>query len=343
VDELKAAFFTVSDAGYFLGTAAMVTSLRRSGAQEEIVVLDAGLREEQVAALRKTCHVVPLDSAHAGAANATYYKLLAPLTVADERDIDVVVLIDGDMIVTHSLADLLDVARGGSLVAYADPNRGRWCPEWQEIFGLDRAPRRQTYVNAGFVAFSRRAFPELLPRWQAACDRIADHPTMAEGARGPTEAGDQDALNAVLMSHYPSGVLHVRPPDESPQGHDLVGGARFARPRIVDRATLACEYRGTDVRILHSSGNNGLPKPWKSWRGMGRNAYTELLVDMLATPGPGVEVLPAAVPWWLRRGDRASTARTIVDAVVLGRALARRLPKAAWRRVRALSLRAAPA
>lgn len=330
----KAAYFTVSDARYFPGTAALVSSLRLTGHQDEIVVLDAGLRDDQRALLASTCRIAPLASTDSGAANPTYYKLLAPLALTAAGDVDVVVLIDGDMIVTEDLSAILDAARSGKIVAYPDPGWDRWFREWTEVFDLPSEPRRQTYVNAGLVAFSHSAFPGLLSRWQEACASIADHPTVAEGAAGPTAAADQDALNAILMSTYPLDVLELRSVDEAPQGNHLLAGEQFSRPQIVDRATLACRYRGTVTRILHASGN---PKPWKSWRGMARTAYTELFVDLLSRGDAAIVVDRAEIPWWLRPGRVPAAIRAAGAGVLLARSLGRRLPAAVERRVRRLA------
>ncbi len=41
----------------------------------------------------------------------------------------------------------------------------RWFPEWERLFKLPYRPRRQPYINAGFLDFSVESWPHLLPRW----------------------------------------------------------------------------------------------------------------------------------------------------------------------------------
>jgi hypothetical protein len=310
--DARGAYFTVSDERYFLGAIALVESLRRTGNKEPIVVLDAGLRADQRAVLADTCRIVPLPDMRS-AANAAYYKLVAPSIAAD--DVDVVVLVDSDMLITASLAPVIRSAAAGRVVCYPDPESARWFADWESIFGLDHAPRKQTYVNSGFVAFSRSRHPELLRAWAEACRSIASHPTVAEGAIGPTAQADQDALNALLMGSYPADVVDLRPADEAPQANDLAAGVDIA-----DARSLACLYRGTSTVLLHAAGN---PKPWRSWRGMRRTAYSVLLVEVLGDLLTRVPADALRLPWWLRPGALVDSARLVLHVLIAGRNRAR--------------------
>lgn len=41
----------------------------------------------------------------------------------------------------------------------------RWFPEWERLLKLPYRPRRQPYIDAGFLDFSVESSPHLLPRW----------------------------------------------------------------------------------------------------------------------------------------------------------------------------------
>jgi hypothetical protein len=199
--------------------------------------------------------------------------------------------------VTSPLDDLIDRAVAGQVAAFPDPESDRWYGEWQGIFGLTSAPRKEdTYVCAGVVVFSPARLPELIAQWWARCQLIADHPTVAEGAVGPTAQADQDALNAILMSEYPAGTTHYEDIDRFPAASELA----YIRGTvtITDRAKLTCTFRGKPCIALHAS---GAPKPWLTHRGIRRNAYVVLQSDMLTRPGLAVTVPEGDVPFWLAK------------------------------------------
>jgi len=147
-------FFTLSDARYFLGTVALINSIRITGHPEPVVVLDCGLTDAQRTLIDAECTIVPLP-ADARAAFASSFKAIAPLQHAD----DVVVLVDSDMVITRNVEELIAQATEGKFVAYPDPDVHRFFAEWEQIFQLPRAPRPAPYVNAGFMVFSTRRYP----------------------------------------------------------------------------------------------------------------------------------------------------------------------------------------
>jgi hypothetical protein len=214
------------------------------------------------------------------------------------------VVIDCDMIVTRSLVPLLERARSGQICAFADPESERWYAEWQQLFELPVSPRRQLYVNAGFFAFSTQRWPMLL-RWYAeACGRVRQMPTLYEGVRdGASAQGDQDALNAILMSRVPAGALSVLPNEEAPDGHALWRGW----VRVVDACTLVCRCREHDTWVVHSS---GIPKPWEGgdWFHVRNSAYVRLLKRLLWDPSSIASIPEAELPIWLRPGLAGSLA-----------------------------------
>lgn len=277
---------TVSDDRYFVGTVGMVNSVRLTGHAVEIVVLDNGFTSAQAALLAPECTLVRAEE-DPGIPFATYLKPVAPLAL----DGDVTVFIDSDIIVTSRLHDVIESAAQGKVVAYADPERDRWFAEWEQVFELPRAPRRDVYLCAALVAMSQRAHPEMLVRWWDACQRA--FAARSNGTGASVGQADQDALNAVLMGWYPEGTVEVRPGHEAPQAHELRIGVD-----VDDLRTLQCSYRGQPTLVLHCAGR---PKPWVPV-GARRTAYTTLLQRLLSGSDVPVRVPPDMVPLWLREG-----------------------------------------
>ena len=316
-------FFTICSESYFPGLVGLLNSLRLMGHQDRVVVADCGLAPQQRALLAPYCTLVELDSL--SIKNPTQYKpfpyLLGPQGT--------VVIIDSDMILTRNLDAVLAIAAQGKICVFPDGEKDRWFCEWPEIFGLSSSLRRQTYVCAGFVVFSTLHWPLLLERWWNACARILSSPTYQEGApEGPTAQGDQDALNALLMSEFPSDALFLLPNEEAASRWD------FPSVRLVDPKTLSCQHRGRASMLLHACLT---PKPWQR-TGVRRNAYFRLLRRSLTAPDVALRVPPGLLPVWLRQGPSAElTCHALslmnmanrYDGVLPGRvvALARHLKK----------------
>jgi hypothetical protein len=151
-------------------------------------------------------------------------------------------------------------------------------------------------VCAGFVVFSTLHWPLLLERWWTACTRILASPTYQEGAReSPTAQGDQDALNALLMSEFPSDALFLLPNEEVASRWD------FLRVHLADSKTLNCQHRGRTLMRLHA---RLTPKPWQR-AGVRQNVYFRLLRRLLTAPDVALSVPPGLLPVWLRQGPSA--------------------------------------
>lgn len=218
-------YYTISDARYFAGTVAALNSIRLTGNAGEFVVLDAGLTPSQRERLEPHA-TLPDLSLPTGVSPVFLRPAIRELAPSG-----VVVFLDSDVIVTTSLEPVIRLARGGQICGAPDLQQ-RFFPEWHEIFGLSREPRRQTYVNAGLVAFSVDRWPALLRRWWEASERIIalGPPKLFsldnESAAGhPFAYNDQDALNALLMSEVPEGALSFIDPGAAPH-----------RPRSEERA-----------------------------------------------------------------------------------------------------------
>jgi hypothetical protein len=245
------AFFTVCSSRYFPGLIALLNSLRLTGHSGPLFVLDVDLRPEQRMRLEGHCTLVRLDTEE-----GINPLLLKGYPEAIEVD-DVAVIIDNDVIVTGSLMPAVELAQAGQICVYADADDDRWFSEWQHLFSLSAPPRRQTYVNSGFIVFSTRHWPTLLGRWRELSEAIPTRATRAGGAEKGTPFwdGDQDALNALLMSEISAEAIHLLPRDEAPT---------HPRDRAVvtiqDERGLICTCRGTRTVMLHAAGD---PKPWQ--------------------------------------------------------------------------------
>ncbi len=273
---------------------ALVNSLRLQGRTDPITVLDLGLHEAQREALRTECDLV-VPPAH----SPRHPWLLEPQACM-LRDAETVVYVDADIIVSGSLDRVIDTARQGYICVYADVPSTRWFAEWEDIFTLALPPRRQPYINAGFLAFSSRAFPDLLARWFDCCDRLVNQPTYLDTGSldSPTALSSQDALNAILMSEVaPDRIAFLRAEAEA-QGPD-----QLARTRVVDVECLICHFDGLPTTLLHAWGS---PKPWEpaAAKGLRRSAYLQCMRRLLTADDVAVPLAPASLPVWLRPGAR---------------------------------------
>ena len=290
--------FTIGDSGYFLGVVALLNSLRLTGNTMPLAVLDLGLTPDQRRLLEPHCDLESRPR--------SCYPYLQKPEILQRASASVAVYLDSDIIVTGSLDDALREAASGQLVACADGLPDRWFAEWADEFALRAPLRREVYLSSGFVAFSPERMPELVSRWSALCVALGDR-KLGLDARGPDDPlwfGDQDALNAILMSEIPPGRVVRR----AEMAFDLPGRAET---RVVGVEALRCERRGTPVRFLHSIGH---PKPWQprarwDWR---PNAYTRCLPRTLVGPDLALRVPEAMVPSWLRDGRAAAGSRALM-------------------------------
>ncbi|GMU77843.1 MAG: hypothetical protein AMXMBFR46_06410 [Acidimicrobiia bacterium] len=282
--------FTVADDGYFLGTVALVNSLRITGNDLPVTVLDVGLRDWQRELLEAECEVTS-PAEDVGLPQVS--KAWAPA----RSDAEVVVLIDSDVIVTQPLHDVVACARAGFVHAYRDgPVADRWFVEWAEIFALRAPLRRQPYVNSGFLAFSPRHHPHLLARWTDACARLRGRPVLAETVPDdPVWLVDQDALNALLMSEWDASRLVQAPAPE------MVLTGEMPAARVVDRRRLVCRTPAGPARMLHAVGT---VKPWQPrarWE-YRSSVYTACLTRLLLADDVTIRVPAGAVPRRLHLG-----------------------------------------
>jgi len=302
----SATAFTLADSRFFIGVVALLNSLRLTGHDYELVVLDCGFTDEQRARLNRHATVVTLPSelATRTVLAKPFFRELAPV-------VGVALWLDADVLVTGPLEPIVETARNGHVCAYPVDRtdlRDRRFSEWTALFGLATDPRTQVYVNAGFFALGLPRHRTLLDRWWQTCETIPTRTVFAGDIQNPFWAGDQDALNALLMSEVPAADLLVLPESEAvfpPAAEDA---------RVLDRARLYCELDGQAVRLVHYS---WVPKPWEplAWRRTRRplsDVYRQLLPRVLFEPDVTLRLTPREVPPSLRPGLVGASGRATI-------------------------------
>jgi lipopolysaccharide biosynthesis glycosyltransferase len=234
--------------------------------------------------------------------------MVAPLA----HPTDVMVLIDADIIVTRPLTGLIDEARSGKIVAFAD-TIDRFDERWSELLGLGTL-RRQPYVNSGLLVAERQLGTRLLER-VSTCSEQVDVARSCIGNGSPDYPFyylDQDVLNALLAT-YAAEELELL-------DHRLAPFPPFVGVRVVDEAALRCSYEdGREPFALHHI----QCKPWISatrW-----NVYSHLLARLLLREDVALPLRRDEVPLRLRTGGIAWLEKRRSDALAALRAVRARL------------------
>jgi hypothetical protein len=278
----RAAFYCVADSRYFLGAVGMLNSLRLLGHTEPVYVLDCGLAPRQRELLAP--HVTIVEAP--GHSPPWLLKTVAPL----RHPAEVMVLIDADIVVTRSLAGLIERARQPCAIAVTD-NVDRFVGEWGELLGLGEL-RRQPYLSSGLVVLGNPVGGQVLSAMAELQDRVDFDRTYwrANDPEYPFLYGDQDVFNAILASR-------IEPEHVVALANRLAANPPFTGLRVIDEATLRCAYEdGTEPYVVH----HHTAKPWLERTHDG--AYSRLLRRLLDGPDVTVEVPKRQVPLRLRRG-----------------------------------------
>jgi hypothetical protein len=296
-------YYTTASAPFFPGAVALLNSLRLCGNDGELVVVDAGLTREQRRAL-----VAHADVVAAPAAVRENPSLAKPFPYVLGKS-GVAVVIDSDMIVTADLAPFLRTAAAGKICLFPDheSTRGRWFAEWERGLDLRARPRRQTYLNTGFVALDRGRWNDVLGRWWHGCELVSASGAASGTADTPFWARDQDVLNAILMSEVPADAVAALPAEAE------VYWDRLREVEVLDEARLTCHLAGAPVAILHYSYR---PKPWepRAWPRVTDDAFMRLLPRVLFEPDVPLRLEPRAFPLWARPGRAGRVAVRVLDA-----------------------------
>jgi hypothetical protein len=280
---------------YFLGLVGLINSLRFVGHAEPVFVLDCGLTAAQRELLEPHVTLVPAPSGR----EPFTLKTDAPL----RHPAEVMVLIDADMIVTRSLAPLLETAAAGRVVAFRNP-ADRFFPEWGELLDLGRL-RREPYLCSGLVAMSRSPGEEVLRLMDDRQDRVDfDRTYFGTGDQEyPLLFADQDVLNAILASRVAADRIVALDSRLAPT-------PPFEGLRVIDESRLRCVGAdGSEPYVVHHS----LPfKPWLE--SIYEGVYSRLLRRLLTADDVAVRPPRGEVPLGLRSGPLAYAERQRVRA-----------------------------
>jgi hypothetical protein len=280
----KVTFYTIANHRFFLGAVALLNSLRVTGHSGELVVLDVGLVPSERELLEDHARVVaspkPIES---------HPTMMKPYPHFFEPS-GTVVAIDSDILVTGSLGEVFELADQGKICAYPDTPtvRNRWHAEWEQTLKLRSPLRHEVYVNAGFVVFSTTHWPQLLERWWNVCQLVPGD--QAYGHETIFNAGDQDALNALLMSEISRDNVALLPEAQAAFAGDVT---------VEDLDTLRCSANREQKTILHYLDS---PKPWEptGWLRLAATDYVRLMRRLLFAPDVPLRLDPNQVPVWLR-------------------------------------------
>jgi hypothetical protein len=292
-----------------------------TGHRDPLVVLDAGLLPDERAALEPHASVVSMPEDRGNPV------LLKPFPYVLDAD-GIIVVIDSDIIVTSSLAGITELARQGKIClcpAWVDAARTRWFAEWESTLQLRAPLRREDWLHDGFVVFDTTHWPHLLERWWDICRLVPAEEIFAAGT--PFNAGDADALNALLMSELPRESVAVLP-----QGDEVYAGD----VTIEDLETLSCSVDGRSPKFIHVPDR---PKPWEraGWSRRGSEVYLRLMRRLFFEDDVSLRLEPRQVPFWLRpdAGGRM-TLSTLLGATKAAVPVAERVPDRASERLRRL-------
>jgi hypothetical protein len=300
-----AAFYCVADARYFLGAVALVNSLRLQGQTEPVFVLDLGLEPGQRELLGAEATIVDGDPGQPPWLAKTVAPRLHPTSV--------MTLIDVDMIVARPLADLLERAERGRIVAFLN-DRPRFRAEWGELLDLGVA-RRLPYVSSGIVVLGGEVGLRVLELLDDRQGRVEISRTLFGEAEAdyPFLYPEQDVLNAILCTVIDDGAVARLP-------NQLGPNPPFAGLELIDVGSLRVAYAdGTRPYVLHHFHR----KPWIEpiYHGL----YSRLLARLLLGDDVAVRVPPEMVPLRLRGGPLARAERARVDLIdVVNRYVLRR-------------------
>jgi hypothetical protein len=282
-------FYTVSDSRHFLGAVALVNSLRLAGHGEPIYLADCGLSAGERTFLSAEVRIVPTKLG----ASAPLLKWAAPGIHPAETQI----LLDADLIVLQPLTPLLEGARSGKVVAFADPV-WRFCREWGELLHLGPA-RPVRYCNAGALALPRLWAEENLPLVRDVQSRIglSGSPLESRISDYPFFFPDQDVWNAVLATRTAPRELVVLEQRLAP--HPPFDGLKQ-----MTGDELACRYADdTAPYLLHHVGR----KPWLA--ATPANLYSQFLPRFLLAADLPLHLPESAVPARFRPGTLGALER----------------------------------
>jgi hypothetical protein len=298
--------FTVADARYFVGAAALVNSVRLAGIPHPVFVVDCGFEPDQRERLSAVATVLTLPPAYRGL-HPQWVKATPDLFWSD----GVVILLDTDMIVTGGVDYLVERALAGQIGVHPDHevSTGRQFEDWVSTFRLQGPLRPQTYVNAVPLGISLDRWPGFFERWREACALLP--PDWASRGLANYGPGDQDALNAILMSEVDPDDIWVADPRLT------VHADGFPEVELAGDDTVRCSFRGVRPTVLHYGMS---PKPWRrqAWsRIRPDDAFVRLFPRLVFARDVRVRARLREVPAWLWPWGIGTSAAALVRLLYL--------------------------
>jgi hypothetical protein len=281
------AVYTVGDASHFLGVVALVNSLRLSGWNDEIVLVDCGLTEGQRSFVEREVRLLGAPASFA----PHFLKVVGPVT----RPARTMAVIDADVVVTRSLDPLFaEVAKCGKLIAVTDALGERFDERWDVL--LDLGPlRRQPYVNSGFLVAPLELGLRIFRDLGSLQERVDVRRSMIGSGKpeDPFYFLDQDALNALLLSgRFEAADVHALPYAALPH-------PPFAGIRVADKARMRISAEGAIEPFgLHHIQQ----KPWLQV--VPRTPYSQLLPRLWLADDLALRLEASQVPLRFRPGGR---------------------------------------
>lgn len=306
---MNVVFYAVADARFFVGAVALVNSLRLTGHDAPIVIIDTGLEAEQVEFLSRVCVVKSFET------EANQLAVFSKPSLWSLETDRTVVMIDTDVIITGSLASIIDKADAGSICGFADAYATRSFPEWEELLGLEAPLHPQTYLNGSFVALSMKRWRWLVKRWAESSARVQTQRAerefllhQDEVASDPVGFNEQDTWNALLQSEAPEDAVSVHPSELAPTWVDR------RSVRVIDRTGLHVEAFGRRTLYLHCTGT---PKPWQrfGWSRPRYKAFDDLLPRVLFADDVALRLEPSSLPLRTRGTVTGRLASSVTDVV----------------------------
>jgi hypothetical protein len=218
-----ALFYTVSNAHYFAGTIATLSSIRTFHPHSEIWVFAdtrQPLHETQRAHLRSlpNVHCVPAEQFQIGMVREAWQLKAHAAHYLAERHQGVLVQVDSDALLCSPLHDLLEEAcfrclpAGGRDGEGAHYNRAEYAP-YHALCGsvpADNDAFNANYISTSILILPVPAVRDILVLWSRAVDEAAFGPDTQE-RKVYAGHGDQGVLNAIL---YFKGVTPIALPNE---------------------------------------------------------------------------------------------------------------------------------
>jgi len=283
------AYYTVADASFFPGAVALLNSLRLGGERAPLFVVDCGLTDAQKNTLAKHATVVPKQEG--------LHPVLQKATGPMAHPAELMILVDADILITSSLAPLLERAADGQVMGFEDSaSPDRHFAEWSSL-GLG-VPATRPYVNCGMLIFSASTASEFLPLFVELQEQLDPADTHFGGGAisNPFYFADQDILNGMLCTRFEGRVTRLEP--------RLAPMPPFSGLAVVDGSPLGCAYGdGVVPYALHHI----LEKPWLSK--LRPSLYSELFTTCVTHPEAPIRLGWRDVPLrltnsWLAPLDR---------------------------------------